>query len=133
MPSFDEAWAAVAVNRDGEAVSQGLRPLLAAVYREIFAEPFSEARLAGTLKDLLEFLAGPGRTNANCWAADSFFGLNQGWERDWGDMRLPGRLRDVLSMMGEALHDTVRAPGIAENFGCLSEQLLERVRRRQSR
>jgi hypothetical protein len=30
--------------------------------------------------------------------------------------------------MGEALHDTVQAPEIAENFGCLPEQLLERVR-----
>jgi hypothetical protein len=31
-------------------------------------------------------------------------------------------------MMGEALHDTIGAPEIAENFGCLPEQLLERLR-----
>jgi len=31
--------------------------------------------------------------------------------------------------MGQALHDTVKTPKIAENFDCLPEQLLERVRR----
>jgi hypothetical protein len=36
---------------------------------------------------------------------------------------------DVLAMMGEALHDAVKAPEIARNFGCPPEQLLERVKR----
>ena len=35
---------------------------------------------------------------------------------------------DILAMMSEALHDTVQAPEIAQNFGCLPEQLLEKVR-----
>ncbi len=75
------------------------------------------------------FLAGEGRTNANCWAVDLFFGLTQGWEHDWADQGLPENFHDVFSMMGEALHDTVRAPDVAQNFDCLPEQLLDRVKR----
>jgi hypothetical protein len=30
--------------------------------------------------------------------------------------------------MGEALHDTVRTPKVVENFDCLPEQILERIR-----
>jgi len=36
---------------------------------------------------------------------------------------------DVPALMGQALHDTVRTPKIAENFDCLPAQLLDRVRR----
>ena len=43
------------------------------------------------------------------------------------EQNLPEDFHDVLAMMGEALHDTVQAPEIAENFGCLPEQLLEKV------
>jgi hypothetical protein len=74
-------------------------------------------------------LAGEGRTNANCWAADLFFALPEGW--DWGDQELPEEFHEVLAMTGEALHDTVRAKEFAESFDCLPEQILERVRRIQ--
>ena len=33
--------------------------------------------------------------------------------------------------MGHALHDTIRSQNVAENFECLPEQLLERVRHLQ--
>jgi hypothetical protein len=78
---------------------------------------------------LLEYLSGRGRTNANCWAVDMFFCLSEGWERNWTEQDLPDDFHDVLALMGQALHDAVRAPKIAENFDCLPEQLLERVRR----
>jgi hypothetical protein len=129
MSGFDEAWAAVAVSRDGESVSPRLRPLLQAVYFRVLSEPVSQAELKKSLENLLEFLAGDGRTNANCWAVDLFFALSQGWEQDWGGLALPEDFHDVLAMMGEALHDTVRNPEIARNFACLPEQLLERVKR----
>ncbi|MGH9865387.1 MAG: hypothetical protein ACRD4H_08250, partial [Candidatus Acidiferrales bacterium] len=67
--------------------------------------------------------------NANCWAVDLFFLLSERWERDWAEQRLPEDFHDVLALMGHALHDTVQAPDIARNFGCLPEQLLERVRK----
>ena len=56
-----------------------------------------------------------------------FFARGENWERDWAERNLPESIHDVLGMMGKALHDTVQAPEIAGNFGCLPEQLLERV------
>ena len=128
MPSFVEAWTAVAVSRDGEPVSPGLRPLLESVYSDCLSEPLDLTTLRHSLERLLEFLSGDGRTSANCWAADLFFADCQGWERDWADRDLPEHVHDVLAMMGEALHDTVKDPRVAANFGCLPEQLLERLR-----
>lgn len=129
MSGFDKAWAAVAVSRDGEPVSKDLHPLLQAVYVQVLSEPLREVELKASLENLLKFLVSDGRTNANCWAVDLFFGLCEGWEQDWGQQFLPENFHDILAMMGEALHDTVRRPEIAGEFGCLPEQLLERVRR----
>jgi hypothetical protein len=129
VPSFDEAWAAAARARDGESISPKLRSLLQEVYSHIVQHPEDLAGLKRGLQHLLEFLNSDGRTNANCWAADLFFGLCEGWERDWGDLELPEEFHDVLARMGEALHDTVQAPSFARNFGCLPEQLLEQVGR----
>jgi hypothetical protein len=128
MPGFDSAWTAVAGARNGEQVAPRLRPLLQAVYQNSLAEPLDSLALKQSLEDLLVFLSGAGRSNANCWAADLFFARSKEWEIDWADRNLPECFHDVLAMMGEALHDTVLAPEIASNFGCLPEQLLERVK-----
>jgi len=125
MASFGEAWSAVALARNGESVSPELKDLLRAVYSQLHSQPVQMIALKRNLKELLQFLAGRGRTNANCWAVDLFFCNCQGWEGDWGDLELPEQLHDVLAKMGEALHDTVGTPDMAENFGCLPEQLLE--------
>ena len=129
MPGFDHAWSAVATSRQGEPVSPELRPLLRRVYSTVLASPTDLVGLKSSLEELLQFLKGDGRTNANCWAVDLFLALSEGWERDWVDQDLPEEFHDVLSLMGQALHDTVRTPAIAENFDCLPEQLLERVKR----
>jgi hypothetical protein len=128
MRGFDEAWSAVAKSEDWETVSPELRPLLQNVYLTVLSTPPDTISLKKSIEELLEFLAGPGRTNANCWAADMFFMMSEGWERDWTEQNLPEELHDVLSLMGDALHDTVQAPEVASNFGCLPEQLLDRVR-----
>lgn len=128
MTGFDNAWSAVACHRKVDSVSPELRPLLEHVYYKLISEPVDLAELKTSLSSLLEFLNGPGRTNANCWAVDLFFAVSDGWERDWTEANLPDDFHDVLAMMGEALHDTVQAPEIARNFDCLPEQLLERVR-----
>jgi len=128
MPGFDDAWSAVAKSKDWEPVSPELRPLLQNVYLTVLSTPPDTISLKKSIEELLEFLAGPGRTNANCWAADMFFMMSEGWERDWTEQNLPEELHDVLSLMGDALHDTVQAPKVASNFGCLPEQLLDRVR-----
>jgi hypothetical protein len=128
MAGFDEAWTAVNHRRDFEAVSSELKPLLHSVYTNLLATPVDLYALKESLAALLKYLCERGRTNTNCWAADKFFGLSEGWERDWTDQALPEDFHDVLALMGQALHDTVKAPSIAENFDCLPEQLLERVR-----
>ena len=129
MSGFEEAWAAVNKPHDGEDVTPRLQTLLSDTYREILAYPKDYVALKAVLLNLLAFLAGEGRTNANCWAVDLFFALSQGWEADWTDQRLPEEFHEVLCKMGEALHDTVLAKHIAEDFGCLPEQLLSDVNR----
>ncbi len=129
MAGFEEAWAAVDHPIDGEAVSPALQPLLRRVYSDVLATPADLAALKESLTALLEYLGGQGRTNANCWAVDMFFCSSEGWEQDWTNQPLPDDYHDVLALMGQALHDTVRTPKIAQNFDCLPEQLLDRVRR----
>jgi hypothetical protein len=115
--------------QDGEPVSAQLQPLLRRVYSDVLASPVNLPTLKASLTCLFEYLSGEGRTNANCWAVDMFFCLSEGWERDWTEQPLPDDFRDVLALTGQALHDTIRTPKIAENFDCLPEQLLDRVRR----
>ena len=129
MAGFNDAWSAVAGCRAEEPVSPELRPLLKEVYDDILSEPVDLGALKKSIVALLEYLDGEGRTNANCWAVDLFFCESTGWERDWTEASLPDDFHDVLALMGQALHDTVRNPEIAGNFDCLPQQLLERVNR----
>src|SRR5579871_5820997 len=128
MGGFKDAWSAIDRSRNGESVSPDLKPLLQHVYAAVLSQPTDLTGLRNSLEALLDYLCGAGRTNANCWAVDLFFSNADGWERDWAEENLPDEFHDLLAMMGEALHDTVHAPNIAENFGCLPEQLLQRVR-----
>jgi hypothetical protein len=132
VAGFDTAWKAVDHAKDGEPVSSELRPLLRKVYSDVLAAPADLPALKNSLTVLLEYLSGAGRTNANCWAVDLFFCSSEGWEQDWTEQNLPDDFHDVLSLMGQALHDTVQSPNIADNFDCLPEQLLERARRLNS-
>jgi hypothetical protein len=129
MAGFEDAWSAVAGSRDGQPVSCELKPLLQDVYADVLEDPPNLAALKTSLTSLLEYLRGPGRTNANCRAVDMFFCLSQDWDRDWAEQDLPEDFHDVLSMKGNSLHDAVKNPEIADNFDCLPEQLLKRVER----
>jgi hypothetical protein len=73
MLGFDQAWMAVNATCDGEAVSDELRPLLLAVYTQCLSQPITVSDLKKSLENLLVYLGGAGRTNANCWAVDLFF------------------------------------------------------------
>lgn len=128
MPGFEEAYSAVNKVWDGESVSPDLQPFLRSVYHSIVSAPPDLRGLKKGLEQLLTFLDHEGRTNANCSAVDLFFMSSEGWERDWTDQDLPEEFHDILSLMGEALHDTVKAPQVAANFDCLPSQLLQRVR-----
>jgi hypothetical protein len=81
--------------------------------------------LKRTLVALLEYLSSDvGRTEANCRAVDLFFMLDDLWaKRD-----LPDHFHEIFADIAGALHDTVSAPEIAENFDSTPEQLLRRAR-----
>jgi|SRR5882762_1542465 len=113
---------------EGEPVSPELGPLLLAVYDELAKRSTALRPLKIAIERLLTFLSSAaGRTNANCWAADLFFALGEGWgDVDWE--HVPEALGDILGDMGSALHDTVQTPEMAENFECTPEQLLTRLR-----
>ncbi|HKV71292.1 MAG TPA: hypothetical protein VJN62_08590 [Gemmatimonadales bacterium] len=108
-------------------MSPRLRPLLISVYDELKLHPTNLLSLRRALEELLIFLASPdGRTNANCWAADLFFALGEGWEiEEW---TVPDEYGDILGDMSGALHDTVQSPEVAANFESTPEQLLQRLR-----
>jgi len=118
----------VIAHHEGEPVSPELAQLLLAVYNELARRSSELHPLSAALERLLTFLASPaGRTNANCWAADLFFCLDEGW----GDVsweHVPDELGEILGDIAGALHDTVRSPAIAANFDSTPEQLLARLR-----
>ena len=128
MPGFEDAWAAVAVPHNGERATPELKPLLRRLYTAVLTTPVDLGELKASLIQVFEYLSGAGRTNANCWAVDSFFGLSEGWERDWTEQEFPDDFHEVMALTGDALHDTVQSPDVAANFDCLPEQLLDRAR-----
>jgi hypothetical protein len=110
-----------------ESLGLGLRPRLGRAYEAIIARPYDPQEITLAVEELLEYLTTPaGRTNANCVAVDHFFCLRDGWEGDWEDE--PAGLADVLGDMGGALHDTLSAPEVAENFDSTPELLLQALR-----
>ena len=89
------------------------------------ARPLDLQAARSAMIALLEFLASPaGRTDQNCRAVDTFIMLDECWLSD----HLPESYHEVIADMGGALHDTVTAPHIAENFDSTPEQLLARAR-----
>ena len=108
---------------EGEPVSPALRGLLEEFYTKAVERPLKRGELKVALIRLLSFLTTKeGRTNANCHQVDWFVMIDDHWEPDWGE--LPDEFVDVIALIGEALHDTVSAPDIAQNFGCTPEQIL---------
>ena len=101
-----------------------LRPLMQSARAAVFASPLDLPAVKASLIALFEYLGSPaGRTDTNCCAVDGFFYLDE----DLPLERLPDSLQDVFAHM-DALHDTITAPEIAQNFDSTPEALLERVR-----
>jgi hypothetical protein len=117
LPSFEELWRLSARYR---RVSRELEPLL----RELHAA-FPDARATReTLERLLQFLAGAGRTDANCTTTYYFATATEPlWEH------LEGELRAILDDMSGTLQDSIHAANIARTFEATPEQLLERLRK----
>jgi hypothetical protein len=120
VEDFDQRFRAAVRTR---SVSRELRRFLENAYTSL-GEPVA---LKSALEELFTFLTtAAGRTDANCCATDSFFSAFD--EADERLQRLPVELRNFVSTIGGALHDSVYAPHIAANFDSLPEQLLQRVR-----
>ncbi len=81
--------------------------------------------LKKSLINLLEYLSSPnGRTDENCNAINSFFMFDDLWV----DRNLPDHFHEIFVDVSGALHNTVSAPEIAENFDSTPEQLLKRAK-----
>jgi hypothetical protein len=125
-PDFEAQWQEIVLSRVSrpDEVAPEVKTLLWAMYSAASAESLDVKRLILALDQLLVFLASPnGRTNANCWAADIFVALSDGW--NW--QLMPEELADTFGDMS-SLHDTVSNPEIAANFGGLPEQILAKLR-----
>jgi hypothetical protein len=101
-------------------VSRELEPLL----HELHDALPDAAATRTALEHLLAFLAGPGRTDANCTTV-YYFTSNA--ESLW--QSLPPELKAILDDMSGTLQDSVHAENIARTFEATPEQLLERLRR----
>ena len=105
-------------------VSRELEPLLRDLHAAL-PDPIATRR---ALESLLTFLAGAGRTDANCETTHYF---TTATEPLWSE--LPAELRAILDDMSGTLHDSIHAEAIARTFEATPEQLLERVRTLASR
>lgn len=100
-----------------------LRPLVENLHTQLITAPLDLAAIKTAMIAPLEFLSSSaGRTDENCRAVDGFFFHYDAWLSD----QLPDAYHDIMAHM-DALHDTMSAPHIAENFQSKPEQLLERV------
>ena len=102
-----------------------LMPLMRRLRECLMSADLDLPALKAAMLAVLEFLcSAQGRTDENCSAVDMFLTVD-----DAGlSGRLPEAYHDILADMGGALHDTVTAPHIAENFDSTPEQLLARAR-----
>ena len=115
--TFDALWKQAVRYRH---VSRELEPLLRALH-DAFGDPDS-TRVA--LEQLLAFLAGAGRTDANC-TTTYYFTSNA--EPLW--QNLPDALRAILDDMSGTLQDSIHAENIARTFEATPEQLLDRLKK----
>jgi hypothetical protein len=103
-----------------------MRDLRAAVLADKPAPADMRARVCA----VLEFLASPhGRTDKNCCVVDLVL-MNDAeiWNHIEAVDAVDSVLAEVLRDMAGALHDTVTAPEVAQNFESTPEQLLRRLR-----
>jgi hypothetical protein len=102
-----------------------LKPLLLEVLAAYTAPSFNAGRARLALVELFHSLCTPElRTDRNCQFVDFCLGNVAALKESAGAL---SQYRDFLSN-ANVLHDTIGAPSIAENFGCLPEQLLAEAR-----
>ncbi len=114
----------IAVVRLTQADSK-TREVVQAIQSILTKDVIDFVALKHSLIELFEYLSSEnGRTDKNCCAVDSFFTHDE----LWAERNLPDPFNDIFADIAGALHDTVSAPDIAENFESTPEQLLKRAR-----
>ncbi len=114
----------IAAARLAEADSRA-RELVNAVQSTLAHNLPDLSELKKSLIDLFEYLSSRnGRTVENCNAISSFFMFDDLWV----DRDLPDHFQAIFVDVSGALHDTVSAPEVAENFDSTPEQLLKRAK-----
>ncbi len=114
---------------DGESVSSELEPLIATVFQAVYCNSVDEDQIFVAIRNLLDFLcSSTGRTNANCYATDHFFGFVSeehwpGGEERWA--HLSPQTAASLGMLGDSLHDTFTAPEVANPPEAILARVLE--------
>jgi hypothetical protein len=111
-----------------KSVSPKIKFLLNEFYDAMAMKPAEVKLIKEKLVNIFTFLTTTeGRTNNNLWLVDLFVSLMMDWEvKSFSD--LPESLRNLIEeMMG--LHDTIKDPEVAKNFGTTPEQLLEKAQK----
>jgi len=94
----------------------------------LITRPINQPAIKRSIEALLLFLTtAQGRTDANVQAVSLFVSIDDDWENDW--LELPPPLVEIISDIGGALHDSVSASDMAEEFDSTPEQLLQRIQR----
>jgi hypothetical protein len=101
------------------------RELMNAVQSNLAHNMPDLSELKKSLINLFEYLSSPnGRTYENCNAVSSIFMFDDLWV----NRNLPDHFQAIFVDVSGALHDTISAPEVAENFNSTPEQLLKRAK-----
>ena len=120
---FAERWREARFDGADDALEAYVR----AAHQALTGRRLDLAALRTALADLLEFLSGPGRTEANCRTVDAFFCLLTAEHVEILD-RVPPGWQDLVDDLGLDLAATFEDPERADRAGASPEKLLERLR-----
>lgn len=121
---FDSWWSEAGGDAAGDPA---LEPRVRVVHAALVARVPDLSTLRGALVDLLEHLAGSGRTPDNCRTVDAFLCLLTA-EHTFLVERLPPGWQDLIDDLGIDLGAALDDPEAAERAGATPERLLERAR-----
>ena len=110
-----------------EGADEALQPYVRDAHRALTARRVDLPGLRVALAELLEFLSGSGRTEANCRTVDAFFCLLTAEHSEILD-RLPAGWQELVDDLGLDLAATFEDPERADRAGASPEKLLERFR-----
>jgi len=113
----------------GKIISPELKPLLEEFYRAYTSKEFNRNKTKDAIINLMTFLSGQeGRIRDNLVFVSLFTAIDDDWEISDSYEQIPEDYLEILGYIEGSLDDTIDNPDIAENFGGLPEQILEKAR-----